>query len=153
MTCKEVEQKLLSMDNGATLSPALSGHLDGCPRCRRLAETLASAEAELLLSAPSDPELVESVMAAIEELGLPEKPKHSLTGWLFGGGLLMAALVAVPQSDSFRFLLKSFLRARVDLSVTVVIGLGLVAYLAVFVIAHSDRLEGFVQELVGGSRR
>ena len=148
MNCQEVEDMLLSQDNGALLPPEAASHLGDCPNCARLAERLSRADAELRLVKEPDSDLVESVMTEIERSDLHPRGKQSLLGWIFGGVLLMAALVALPQSNSFRFLVESVLGARVDLSISMVIGIGLVAYLGVFVVAHSDRLEGVVQELV-----
>lgn len=151
MTCNEVEKRLLRLDRDEKLTPRVAAHLEECPGCRRLAETLEVAESDLLLTSAAEPDLVNSVMAKIERSDIYPTRTRSLLHWFLGGLLLVAALVAVPQSGSFRFLLESVIGPRVDLSVTVVIGLGLVAYLAVFVLAHGERLEEIVDTLVGGS--
>ena len=152
MNCKDVESELLALDNQEELSPEAAAHVRECPNCSRLAEALSRAETQVLLVDKPEPELVASIMEEIGKVDLERRWKHSLAGWLFGGLLLMAALVAVRQSTTFRFLLESVLGARVDLSITVVIGLALVAYLSVFVVANSDRLEGVIQNVVSGHR-
>ncbi len=148
MTCNEVEERLLALDHGEIPGVEVEAHLSKCPSCRRLARTLAVAEGGLRETSRADPDLVNSVMTAIDESNVYPTRAHSFFHWLFGGLLLVTAFVAVRQSDPFRFLLDSFLGPRVDLSVTVVIGMGVVAYLAVFVVANGDRLEEVVRSVV-----
>ncbi|NBB89982.1 MAG: hypothetical protein GVY23_02115 [Spirochaetes bacterium] len=150
MTCNEIERRLLERDHDEALSPKVVAHLRECPRCRRLAKTLEVAEGDLMMAseAGADPDLVSAVMMKVEKSEVYPARTHSLTRWLFGGLWLVTALLAVRQSDPFRFLLGSVVGPRVDLSVMVVTGFGVVAYLAVFVIANGDRLEEMVHNLV-----
>ena len=149
MTCKRVERELLTLDQYARPSKRVEAHLQRCPKCRRLAEAVGSADAELRLIEKADPEIVDSVMLTVEQSGARPRRSESLAGWLFGALLLVAAMVAVRQSIAFRFLLGSVLGPRVDLSVTVAIGIGLVAYLGVFVLAKHEHLEELAHRLLG----
>jgi predicted anti-sigma-YlaC factor YlaD len=152
MRCNDVTDLLLGLDHGESIPRRVTAHLKTCPECRRRAEALAAAEHSLLLTASgADASLIRSVMRAIEHTESYPIRKHSMLSWLFGGFLLAAALVAVQYSVPFQFLAETVLGPRVELSVTVVIGIVLVAYLAVFVVVNNARLEEFLRHVPGAT--
>ena len=147
MTCKEAQDRVLTRDQDESFDAAVHAHLLACPRCRRLAQRIAVADEVLRHTSAADPEQVDAVMATIDKNGAFPTRAHSLLRWLLGGALLLTALPVVRHSAPFRFLLGSGLGPRVDLSVTVAIGSGLVVYMAIFVAAHGDRLDAMIRNL------
>lgn len=140
MKCSAVQQSLLELDHDEALPPGVAEHLRACPKCRHLAESIRGAESGLSAEGPVEVELVDSVMARIAAADRPAHRPAILGGWFIGGLLLAVGVVAVRQSPTFRYLLAGVLGPRVDLTVTTAIAVGLVGYLAAFVVANARYL-------------
>ena len=154
MTCNKANEIILRLDHGESPPPRVKKHLKACPECRRRTEELRAVESALLLAASNvDRDVVRSVMVEIERTETYPIRKHSFLNWIFGGVLLAAALVAVQHSVPFRFLTESVLGPTVELSVTVAIGIALVAYIGVFVVVNSAHLEELLRHVPGATDR
>lgn len=149
MRCDLVEREILERDAGAVLSPEAVAHLARCARCRRLAEAVASVADQLRLAAPADVDEIDLIMSAIHARAPQPAGPHSLARWLVGGLLLIVGLLALPHSRTFALLAEAGFGPRFELSATVVFGLLLVGYLATFVLANRERLDGLLERLSG----
>lgn len=141
MTCDDIRRRILERDHNTDVPREISRHIEECPECRALARRVADAESILLVSEAPEPEVVDSVLARVAKVPIPALHQNgALGGWFFGGLLLTGAVVGVRYSRPFRYLAETVLGARVDLAVTMAIGLVLVAYLVAFVLTSGSHL-------------
>jgi|GEM_PF-4274899 len=150
MNCEQAMQRVLMLDNGQQIPPALEKHLAACPACRleaRLLGVVVSSLSAGTRSASSDA-ISERVMQAImaEPRWLEEDVDnsasqqfpHRLFAWVVAGVVIFSSMFLVQYSDSFRWLRDS-MGVMLQVWLSVALALMLVFFIGAFVASHLSK--------------
>jgi hypothetical protein len=124
-------------------------HLEECESCRIEVERVEAA-IEACRGADSGGELAQlledRVMAAIRLMPSPQRD-FSVRDWLIAGSVIAASMLLIPVGDYFvRF--KEIFGASYTLPLSLVLGIALTAYSALFIGTHMDEVQGFMNKHV-----
>ncbi len=149
MRCETFLERYDGLEPGRAPAPALARHRASCASCRAQASALEAAlagEGGARLAADEAlaerARLEDRVMTAVRLLPSPRRD-FSLRDWILAGAILAASMILVPVGDYFARFDEVF-GASYALPLSLVLGLGLTAYGALFVGAHLDEVQGFM---------
>lgn len=143
MRCERFLDRYDRLDAGVTPGFALRRHLASCASCeakvRRQSAALAAYRAGPADEAiPEEEVLDERIMAAVR---LTPRPRRAVLvrDWILSGAVIAASMVMIPLGSEFDRAKEAF-GSRLAVPLSLVLGLALTAYMAVFIGSHMDSI-------------
>lgn len=150
MRCEKLLDRYDLLDAGEEPGFLMKLHLSTCPGCRAEIERLTRALEEYRsLEEPGDSPLEsaeididERVMSSVRLLPKPKRELHA-RDWVISGIVIVASMSFIPYDANFsRF--KEVFGVSYALPLSLVLGIALTVYGAVFIAAHMEELEPLV---------
>lgn len=149
MRCETFLDRYDRLDAGERPGPALRAHLSACPACRARIEREAAAITAYRTGKadPRLPILEERVMAAIR---LTPRPRRVvlLRDWIVAGLVIALSMALIPLGEEFDLVKEAF-GPRYAMPLSLVLGLVLTVYIAVFIGSHLDEFGAMLRRHEG----
>lgn len=143
MRCELFLDRHDRLDAGETPGYALRRHLASCASCEAKVRRQAAALAAYRAASPdaTDPKasaMDERIMAAVR---LTPRPRRAVLvrDWILSGFVIAASMVIIPLGSEFDRAKEAF-GSRLAVPLSLVLGLVLTAYMAVFIGCHMDSI-------------
>lgn len=148
MRCETFRSRYDRLEPGRSMDRAMIAHLEGCGTCRAEVETVEAALAEFRNADEADEfgelgELLESRVMAVVRFMPPPQRDFSIRDWIIAGSVIAASMLLIPVGEYFARFRETF-GASYALPLSLVLGLSLTAYGALFIGTHMDEVQGFV---------
>jgi hypothetical protein len=148
MHCDDFLDRLDALDNGEAMNRALRVHASRCESCSAAAVRAESAARTYKEAAADryagDERLDERIMSTIG-LVLQPRLEISIFDWIAAGATIAFSMLLIPLGKDFSEL-KEALGARYALPLSLVLGLALTCYMALFIGTHIDEVQGFLDQ-------
>ncbi|MBL8967366.1 MAG: hypothetical protein JNG85_10165 [Spirochaetaceae bacterium] len=152
MRCEQFLDRYDRLDAGETPGYPLRRHLAACASCeakvrRREAALAAYRAGSSDADAAKGNLLDERIMAAVR---LTPRPRRAVLvrDWILSGFVIAASMVIIPLGSEFDRAKETF-GFRLALPLSLVLGLALTAYMAVFIGSHMDSLLPLLRRMNG----
>jgi len=144
MRCETFLDRYDELEPGRPLGFLMARHLRGCERCERQVELVEASLVELREGGeePAGSILEERIMAAVRLTPTPQRD-FSVRDWIIAGAVIAASMILIPLGDYFVRFNEAF-GASYALPLSLVLGVAITAYAALFVGSHMDELQGFM---------
>lgn len=147
MRCEDFLSRYDHIEPGRRMGFRMRRHLVSCASCKRHVEAVdtvlgALRDAESATCERAGERLEDRVMAAIRLMPPPQRD-FSVRDWIIAGSVIATSMLLIPLGEYFARFNEAF-GARYTLPLSLVLGIVLTAYGALFVGTHMDEVQGFV---------
>lgn len=148
MRCETFLSRYDRLEPAMRMGFLMSRHLASCASCRRQAAAVEAAVSALREGEPSgaggelERRLEDRVMASVR-LVPPPRRDIAVRDWIIAGSVIASSMILFPLGEYFARFDEAF-GASYVLPLSLVLGIALTAYGALFVGAHMDEVQGFM---------
>ncbi|MDP3177636.1 MAG: hypothetical protein Q8M76_07010 [Spirochaetaceae bacterium] len=148
MRCDKFLDRLDALDSAQAMDGAMRAHASRCESCSAAAAR-AEAAARLYREAAngrysSGESLDDRIMATIMFVPSPHQ-EISVFDWIATGATIAVSMLLIPFGKEFSDL-KEMLGARYALPLSLVLGIALTSYMALFIGTHINEVQGFLNQ-------
>jgi len=143
MRCETFLDRYDELEPGERPGFRMARHLAACESCAAQVGLVEDALGALCeIKDAGDPPLEARVMASVRLVPTPQRD-FSVRDWIIAGSVIAASMILIPVGEYFARFDEAF-GASYALPLSLVLGLALTAYAALFVGTHMAQVRGFV---------